>query len=77
MIRTQAAQDLTRFDITKDDVDNYLIRTALSDRQNDTDATSEQPMDQRRAPGGKRITTEEEDKFFHRSETYNGSNIER
>jgi hypothetical protein len=33
MIRAQAAQDLKSFDITEDDVDNYLIRAALADNQ--------------------------------------------
>ena len=37
MIRAQAAQDLKSFDITEDDVDNYLIRAALADNQLDND----------------------------------------
>ena len=67
MIRAQAAQDLKSFGITDDDVDNYLIRTALADNQLDTDSTSSSPTDQRRVPGGKRTTTDEEDIFFQRS----------
>ena len=67
MIRAQAAQDIPRLDITEEDVDNYLIRTALSDRQHEINATSEQPMNQRSNPWGKRTTTEQEDTFFHRS----------
>jgi hypothetical protein len=55
------------FDITEDDVDNYLIRTALSDNQRNTDATSSNPTDQRRVPGGKKTTTDEEDTSFQRS----------
>jgi hypothetical protein len=66
MIRAQAAQDLKSFDITEDDVDNYL-RTAPSDNQLDTDATSSSPTDKRRVPGDKRPTTDEEDIFFQRS----------
>jgi hypothetical protein len=53
MIRAQAAQDISRWDITEEDVDNYLIRIALSDRQHDIDATSTQSTDQRGAPLGK------------------------
>ena len=67
MIRAQAAQDLKSFDITEDDIENYLIRTALADNQLDTDATSSSSIDQRRVPGGKRTTTDEENIFFQRS----------
>ncbi len=63
MIRAQAAQEFESFEITEDDVDNYLIRAALADNQLDNDATSSSSTDQR---GGKRTTTNEEDKFFHR-----------
>ena len=39
MIRAQAAQDIPKLDVNEDDIDNYLIRMALSDRQQpDTDA---------------------------------------
>jgi hypothetical protein len=68
MIRAQqAAQDLKSLDITEDDVDNYIIRAALSDNQLDNDATSSSSTDQRRVPGGKRTTTDQEDIFFQRS----------
>ena len=40
MIRAQAAQDFKSFNITEDDVDNYLIRMALADNQLDNDATT-------------------------------------
>ena len=53
MIRAQAAQDIPRWDITEEDVDNYLIRIALSDRQHDIDAASTQSTDQRGAQLGK------------------------
>ena len=55
------------FDVTEDDIDNYLIRTALADNQLDTDATSSSSTDQRRVPRGKRTTTDEENIFFQRS----------
>jgi hypothetical protein len=55
------------FNITEDDVGNYLIRAALADNQLDNDATSSSSNDQRRVPGGKRTTTDEEDIFFQRS----------
>ena len=58
MIRAQAAQDLKSFDITEDDVDNYLIRAALADNQLDNDATTSRSSDQRRVPGGKRTHRE-------------------
>ena len=49
MIRAQAAQEIPRLDVN--DIDNYLIRMALSDReQPDTDATSSHSMDQRPNP---------------------------
>ena len=32
MIRAQAAQDIPKLDVNEDDIDNYLIRMALSDR---------------------------------------------
>ncbi len=67
MIRAQAAQEFESLGITEDDVDNYLIRAALADNQLDNDATSSSSIDQRRVPGGKRTTINEEDKFFHRS----------
>ena len=81
MIRAQAAQDIPRLDITEEDVDNYLIQMALSERQHDIiDATSAQPMNQRSNPWGKKTTTEQEDVFpsiAENVETYNGSDIER
>ncbi len=46
MIRAQAAQDFKSFNITADDVDNYLIRAALADNQLDNDATSSSSTDQ-------------------------------
>jgi hypothetical protein len=67
MIRAQAAQDLKSFNITEDDVDNYLIQAALADNQLDNDATSSSSTDQRRVPGGKRTTTDEGDIFFQQS----------
>ena len=54
MIRAQAVQDVKSFDITEDDVDNYLIRAALADNQLDNDATSSSSTDQRRVPGDNR-----------------------
>ena len=54
-IRAQAAQDLKSFDITDNDVDNYLIRAALADNQLDNDATSSSSKDQRRVPGVKEL----------------------
>ena len=68
MIRAKATQDIPRWGISEEDVDNYLIRTALSDRQHDTDSNSAQSTDQQRGtPWGKRTTTEQEDIFFYRS----------
>jgi hypothetical protein len=68
MIRAKAVQEIIKsFDITEDDVDNYLIRAALADNQLDNDAKSSSSTDQRRVPGGKRTTTDEEDIFFQRS----------
>jgi len=47
MIQAQAAQqDIPRLNITENDVDNYLIRIALLDRQYDIDATSSHSMPQ-------------------------------
>ena len=66
MIRAQAAQNLKSFDITEDDVDNYLIQMALSDSQHDN-ATSSHPTDHRRVSGDKRTTTAEEGTFFQQS----------
>ena len=67
MIRAQAAQEFKSFNITEDDVDNYLIRSALADNQLDNDAASSSSSEQRRVPGGKRTTTKEEDIFFQQS----------
>ena len=68
MIRAQAAQDIPRLDVNEDDIDNSLIRMALSDRKEpDTDTTSSYPIYQRTDPWGRTTTTNEEDKFFHRS----------
>jgi hypothetical protein len=53
--------------ITKEDIDNYLIRMALSDMQHNIDATSVQSTDQQGFPWGKRSTTDQEDIFFYRS----------
>ena len=50
MIRAQAAQEFKSFNITEDDVDNYLIRSALADNQLDNDAASSSTSDQRRVP---------------------------
>ena len=44
MIRAQAARDVPRYTITEEDVDNYLIHAALSDRHRDiTDPDVRQP----------------------------------
>ena len=67
MIRAQAAQDIKSFNITEDDIDNYLIRSALADNQLDNEERSSRLYDLRRVPGGKRTTTDEEENFFHRS----------
>ena len=45
MIRAQAAHDIPRWGIIEEDVDNYLIQVALSERQRDIDATNVQPSD--------------------------------
>ena len=58
MIRAQAAQDLKSFDITEDDVDNYLIRML----QVHTRWITEESQ-----PGGKRTTTDEEDTLYQQS----------
>jgi hypothetical protein len=44
MIQAQAARDVSRYTITEEDVDNYLIHAALSDRHRDiTDPDVRQP----------------------------------
>jgi hypothetical protein len=58
MIRAQAAQEFESHAITEDDIDNYLIRSALADNQLDNDERSSRPHDLRRVPGGKRTTTD-------------------
>ena len=82
MIRAQTAQDIQSFNITEDDIDNYLIRSALADNQLDNDERSSRLYDLRRVPGGKRTTTDEEENFFHQSlrtytEANSRGNIER
>jgi hypothetical protein len=67
MIRAQAVQGIKSFNITEDDIDNYLIRSALPDNQLDNDERSSRLYDLRRVPGGKRTTTDEEENFFHRT----------
>jgi hypothetical protein len=67
MIRAQAALDIKSFDITEDDIDNYLIRSALADNQLDSEERSSRLYDLKRVPGGKRTTTNEEDIFFQQS----------
>ncbi len=66
MIRAQAAQEFESYEITEDDIDNYLIRSALADNQLDNDERSSRLYDLRRVPGGKQTTTDEEEYFFHR-----------
>jgi hypothetical protein len=67
MIRAQAAQEFESYEITEDDIDNYLIRSALADNQLDNDERSSRLYDLRRIPGGKRSTTDEEENFFQQS----------
>jgi hypothetical protein len=67
MIRAQAAQEFESFEITEDDIDNYLIRSAIADNQLDNDERSSRLYDLRKVPGGKQTTTNEEKNFFHRS----------
>ena len=67
MIRAQAAQEFESHTITEDDIDNYLIRSALADNQLDNDVASSNSSEQRRVPGSKRTTTKEEDTFFQQS----------
>ena len=64
MIRAQAALDIKSFDITEDDIVNYLIRSALADNQLDNEERSSRLYDLRRVPGGKRTSTDEEESFF-------------
>ncbi len=82
MIRAQAAQEFESHAITEDDIDNYLIRSALADNQLDNDERSSRLYNLRRVPGGKRTTTDEEENFFHQSlrtytEANSRGNIER
>ncbi len=67
MIRAQAAQEIESYAITEDDIDNYLIRSALADNQLNNDERSSRLYDLRRVPGGKRTTTDEEEIFFQPS----------
>ena len=53
MIRAQAVHDLPRLDITEEDIDNYLIRIALSDKC----TTTMPPVHNRWIPWGKRTIT--------------------
>ena len=82
MIRAQAAKDIPRLDITEEDVDNYLIRTALSDRQLarqrchhlTTDGSKKQPMGQKNyhRTGGHLLPS-----IAENAETNNRRDIER
>jgi hypothetical protein len=67
MIRAQAAQDFESYTITEDDIDNYLIHSALADNQLDNEERSSRLYELRRVPGGKRTTTDEEEIFFQQS----------
>jgi hypothetical protein len=67
MIRAQAAQDFESYAITEDDIDNYLIHSALADNQLDNEERSSSLYDLRRVPGGKQTTNDEGDIFFQQS----------
>jgi len=67
MIRAQTSQEFESHAITEDDIDNYLIHSALADNQLHNDAASSNSLEQGRVPGGKRTTTREEDNFFQQS----------
>ena len=80
MIRAQAAQEFESHAITEDDIDNYLIRSALADNQLDNDERSSRLYDLRRVPGGKRTTTDEEENLpsiAANTEANSRGNIER